>query len=61
MQLAKYPTIITIDADLENDSEHILRMIQQTAKFDMVVASRTKLPRISEAIASKTLDKERAL
>jgi dolichol-phosphate mannosyltransferase len=57
MQLAKYPTIITIDADLENDPIYIPELIQQTAKFDMVVASRTKLPRISELITSKTLGK----
>ena len=57
MQLAKYPTIITIDADLENDPTHIPTLIRQTAKYDIVVASRTKLPRISEKIASKTLGK----
>jgi hypothetical protein len=54
MQIAKHPIIITIDTDLENDPEHTLRLIQQTAKYDVVVASRTKLPRISEKIASKT-------
>jgi dolichol-phosphate mannosyltransferase len=57
MQLAKYPIIITMDADLENDPEHISMLIQQVAAFDIVVASRTKLPRISEKIASKTLGK----
>lgn len=57
MQLAKYPAIITIDADLENDPIHIPELIQQTAKFDIVVASRTRLPRISEKITSKTLGK----
>jgi dolichol-phosphate mannosyltransferase len=57
MRLAKYQTIITIDADLENDPTHIPTLIQQTAKYDIVVASRTKLPRISEIIASKTLGK----
>jgi len=57
MKLAKYPLIITIDADLENDSIHIPELIQQIANFDIVVASRTKLPRISEIIASKTLGK----
>lgn len=57
MQLAKCPTIITIDADLENDPTHIPNLIQQTAKFDIVVASRTELPRISGKTASKTLDK----
>ena len=57
MKLAKYPVIITIDADLENDPEHIPKLMQQIAEFDIVVASRTKLPRISEKIVSKTLGK----
>jgi glycosyltransferase involved in cell wall biosynthesis len=57
MHIAKYPVIVTIDADLENNPEHIPRLIQQTAKFDIVVASRTKLPRISEVVASKTIGK----
>jgi hypothetical protein len=57
MKLAKYPVIITIDTDLENNPEHIPTLIRQTAKFDIVVASRTKLPRISEKIVSKTLGK----
>ena len=57
MKLAKYPVIITIDADLENNPEHIPKLIQQIAEFDIVVASRTELPRISEKIASKTLGK----
>jgi len=57
MRLAKYPVIITIDADLENNPKHIPELMQQIAEFDIVVASRTKLPRISEKIVSKTLGK----
>jgi dolichol-phosphate mannosyltransferase len=57
MQMAKYPIIITIDADLENDPADIPKLIQKTNEFDIVVASRTKLPRISEKISSKTLGK----
>ena len=57
MQMAKYPIIITIDADLENDPADIPKLIQKINEFDIVVASRTKLPRISEKIASKTLGK----
>jgi dolichol-phosphate mannosyltransferase len=57
MGLAKYTTIITIDADLENSPEHIPELMEQITKFDVVVASRTKLPRISEKIVSKTLGK----
>ena len=57
MQLAKYPVIITIDADLENNPKHIPMLIQRTAKYDIVVASRTQIPRFSERLASKTLGK----
>ena len=55
MKMAKYPTIVTIDADLESDPADIPKLIQKINEFDIVVASRTKLPRISEKIASKTL------
>jgi dolichol-phosphate mannosyltransferase len=51
MLLAKYQITITIDADLENNPEHIPKLTQKIAEFDIVVASRTKLPRISEKIA----------
>jgi dolichol-phosphate mannosyltransferase len=57
MKLAKYPIIVTIDADLENDPTQIPRLIQQAAKYDIVVVSRVKLPRVSEIVASKTLGK----
>src|SRR3972149_8292800 len=57
MHFAKYPIIITVDADLENNPEHIPQLMQQIAEFDVVVASRTKLPRISEKIAARTLGK----
>jgi dolichol-phosphate mannosyltransferase len=57
MQLAKHPIIITIDADLENNPEPIPELIQKISEFDIVVASRTKLPRISEIIVAKTLGK----
>jgi dolichol-phosphate mannosyltransferase len=57
MKIAKYPVIVTIDADLENSPAHIPNLIQQISKFDVVVASRLNLPRISEKIASKLLGK----
>ncbi|MCW4047187.1 MAG: glycosyltransferase [Candidatus Bathyarchaeota archaeon] len=57
MRLAKFPVIVTIDADLENDPQHIPLLLQQAAVFDVVVASRTVLPRISEIVTSKTLGK----
>ena len=57
MRLAKYPVVVSIDADLENDPAHIPELVRLTAEFDVVVASRTKLPRFSEKLASKTLGK----
>ena len=57
MKMAKYPIIITIDADLESNPADIPKLIQKINEFDIVVASRTKLPRISEKISSKTLGK----
>src|SRR4030066_506429 len=57
MKLARYPVIVTIDADLENSPAHIPKLIQQIREFDVVVASRLNLPRISEKIASKLLGK----
>jgi dolichol-phosphate mannosyltransferase len=58
MKLAKYPVVVTIDADLENDPKHIPQMLQQMETgADVVVASRTKIPRLSEKVASKTVGK----
>ena len=57
MKLAKYPIIVTIDADLENDPELIPALIQKLNDVDLVVASRMVVPRFSERLASKTLGK----
>ena len=57
MKLAKYPVIVTIDSDLENSPELIPSLITKLEKYDLVVASRTMLPRLSEKWASKTLGK----
>jgi dolichol-phosphate mannosyltransferase len=57
MKLAKFPVIVTIDADLENNPDCIPTLITKLIEFDLVVASRTVLPRISERLASKTLGK----
>jgi len=57
MKLAKYPIIVTVDADLENGPECIPKLLEKIAEFDVVVASRMELPRISEKLASKTLGK----
>ncbi len=57
MQLAQYPVIVTIDSDLENDPKHIPELAGLVGEFDVVVASRSKIPRISEKLASKTIGK----
>jgi dolichol-phosphate mannosyltransferase len=57
MQLSKFPVIITIDSDLENPPELIKNLIGKLDDYDLVVASRSKLPRFSEKWASKTLGK----
>ena len=54
-KLAKYPIIITIDSDLENNPELIPTLISKLSNYDLVVASRKTLPRFSEKWASKTL------
>jgi glycosyltransferase involved in cell wall biosynthesis len=56
-QLAKYPIIVTIDSDLENSPELIPNLIEKLGEFDVVVGSRSVLPRVSERWASKTLGK----
>lgn len=56
-KLAKFPIIITIDSDLENPPELIPMLTIKLADFDVVVASRSTLPRFSEKWAAKTLGK----
>jgi dolichol-phosphate mannosyltransferase len=55
MKIAKYPIIVTIDSDLENDPKFIPQLLEQIKKFDLVIACRDVIPRFSEKIASKTL------
>jgi dolichol-phosphate mannosyltransferase len=57
MKLARFPVIVTIDADLENDPELIPALVQKLDEVDLAVASRTVVPRFSERLASKTLGK----
>jgi dolichol-phosphate mannosyltransferase len=57
MKLAKFPVIVTIDADLENSPDFIPSLVNRLDEFDLVVASRTVVPRFSERLASKTLGK----
>ena len=54
-KLAKYPVIVTIDADLENNPDLIPQLVEKLDVYDLVVASRTVLPRISERMAARTL------
>lgn len=57
MRLARYPVIVTIDSDLENDPAVIPRLVEKLGDCDLAVASRTVIPRWSERFASKTLGK----
>jgi dolichol-phosphate mannosyltransferase len=54
---AKFPVIVTIDSDLENPPEFIPALIERLVDYDVVVAARRNLPRISEKFAAKTLGK----
>ncbi len=56
-QLAKFPVVVTIDADLENSPELIPSLVERLSEYDLVVASRAVLPRLSERWAAKTLGK----
>lgn len=49
---ARYPVIVTLDADLENPPELIPSLIYNLDDYDILVACRTKLPRISEKFAT---------
>lgn len=55
MKMAKFPTVVTMDADLENPPELIQVLAKRIADSDIVVASRVSLPRVSEKIACVTL------
>jgi dolichol-phosphate mannosyltransferase len=56
-KIAKYPVVVTIDSDLENSPELIPELVAKLGTYDLVVAARTVLPRISERWAAKTLGK----
>jgi dolichol-phosphate mannosyltransferase len=57
-KLAKFPIIVTIDSDLENSPELIPALVEKLGIYDVVVASRTLVPRFSERWAAKTLGKK---
>jgi len=52
MRLARHDALVTIDSDLENRPRWIPTLAGKLADFDIVVASRPELPRISERIFS---------
>jgi dolichol-phosphate mannosyltransferase len=52
MQFARYDVLITIDSDLENDPKWIPRLAEKLADWDIVIASRPNLPRVSERVFS---------
>jgi glycosyltransferase involved in cell wall biosynthesis len=53
---AKYPLVVTIDADLENDSANIPKLLEKLADgYGLVVASRPQLPRWSERLFAATV------
>jgi dolichol-phosphate mannosyltransferase len=54
-KLSKFPIIVTIDSDLENPPELIPSAVEKLSVYDLVVASRTVLPRCSERWAARTL------
>lgn len=57
MKYAKFPVIVTIDSDLENDPEFIPALVKKLDEYDVVSASRLVVPRFSELLAAKTLGK----
>jgi dolichol-phosphate mannosyltransferase len=58
MRLAKYDAIVTMDSDLENEPKWMLALASMLADFDVMVASRPSLPRISERIFAAVYRKQ---
>ncbi|WFO75954.1 glycosyltransferase [Desulfurococcaceae archaeon MEX13E-LK6-19] len=57
IRTAKYPIVVTLDVDLENPPELIPVLVKVFLEknYDLLVASRTVLPRFSERLASRVL------
>jgi len=55
MRVAKYESVVTIDADLENPPRLIPRLVEMLGEYDVVNASRSVLPRPSERLAARLL------
>ena len=54
---ARYPVVVTLDADLENPPELVPAMLRvfEERGADLLVASRTFIPRVSERLATATV------
>jgi len=59
IKVARYPVVVTLDVDLENPPELIPSLLKVFMEegLDLLVASRTIIPRVSERLASKTIGK----
>lgn len=59
IKASKYPTVVTLDVDLENPPNLIPKLLKifMNKNLDLLVACRTVIPRISEKFASKTIGK----
>jgi len=59
IKAASYPIVVTLDVDLENPPQLIPKLIEVfvSRDLDLLVASRTYIPRASERFASRTIGK----
>lgn len=55
IRAARYETVVTIDADVENDPGMIPTLIENFVDCDILVASRKRIPRLSEKLFSVTV------
>lgn len=59
MRKAKYPTIVTIDSDMENPPEMIPSLLERmTSDLDVLVVCRDIIPRLSEELATERFRSE---
>jgi len=54
---ARYPIVVTLDIDLENPPELIPKLVEEfkSRNLDLLVACRTRIPRVAERFASKVI------
>ena len=57
LRVAAHPLVVTLDVDLENPPELIPSLLRvfNERDYDLLIASRIVLPRVSERFASKTI------